>query len=111
MKTHRPPSRGQVAGALRHWELMSGKPPGNANGRVAAAVEVVQDCEEDGHRSMGAQREPDRDAVGADPQRLCAGCQIPFTPRATWHQLCRQCYAGAAAILAIRRARRLLQAA
>lgn len=45
------------------------------------------------------------------PRRDCAGCGIRFRPVLSWHRLCVKCWRGAAAILAIRRARRLLQGA
>lgn len=42
------------------------------------------------------------------PRAICVGCGNEFVPRASWHKLCPTCHAGAAAYLAIRRARRLL---
>jgi hypothetical protein len=46
--------------------------------------------------------------VLAEWSRDCGACGIRFRPRASWHQLCPRCHAGAAAITAIRRASRLL---
>lgn len=46
-----------------------------------------------------------------DRRRGCVGCGIRFRPRAPHHQLCTTCHAGAAAILALGRARRLLAGA
>jgi Zn finger protein HypA/HybF involved in hydrogenase expression len=43
---------------------------------------------------------------GAEPS--CMGCRIPFQPAESHHRLCPRCHAGAAAFLALRRARRLL---
>ena len=44
----------------------------------------------------------------APAKRTCAGCVIPFVPRRSWFRLCPRCHAGAAGIIALRRARKLL---
>lgn len=45
------------------------------------------------------------------PRAICVGCESAFVPREAWHQLCPTCHAGAAAFLALRRAKRLLAGA
>ena len=44
------------------------------------------------------------------PQTVCAGCGIEFSPRRSWHRLCRTCFAWARVAHHVGAARRALGA-
>ena len=48
------------------------------------------------------------DSIGIVSQAQCAGCAIPFRPKAAWHRYCTKCFAGAMALRHLGHAKRLL---